>query len=166
MKKGRKKRKRYWAEQNRQSGKNPKEFMTECMAVQAQISDYIDGSLPAERMEQFVHHVEHCRECREELKIYYTLYLGILQLDREEEVKELSDLDGALEESWSIRRIRSTAAGFFRAALCHLYNGILVRGDCGAVAASDVCGSGDPIKTDGKPEADGKLEADGGSRIC
>ena len=97
-KKGRKKRKRYCAEQNRQSGKNPKEFMTECMAVQAQISDYIDGSLPAEHMERFVHHVEHCMECREELKIYYTLYLGILQLDREEEVKELSDLDGALEE--------------------------------------------------------------------
>ena len=70
MKKGRKKRKRYWAEQNRQSGKNPKEFMTECMAVQAQISDYIDGSLPAEHMERFVLHVEHCRECRDELKIY------------------------------------------------------------------------------------------------
>ena len=41
-----------------------------------QISDYIDGSLPAEHMERFVHHVEHCMECREELKIYYTLYLG------------------------------------------------------------------------------------------
>ncbi len=72
--------------------------MTECVEIQSWISDYIDGSLPPDKLERFVRHVETCGECKEELNIYYTLYLGILQLEREEEVKELRDLDGALED--------------------------------------------------------------------
>ena len=121
-KNGRKKRKTNRApEQNRPGGTNLKDFMTECMAFQAQISDYIDGSLPAEKMEQFVHHVEHCEECREELKIYYTLYLGILQLDREEEVKELSDLDGALEEELEHSELQIHHRRFFQSMRYAIY---------------------------------------------
>lgn len=120
-KQGRKNRKTNPTERNRQSGKNPKEFMTECMAIQAQISDYIDGSLPAEDMERFVHHVERCEECREELKIYYTLYLGILQLDREEEVKELSDLDGALEEELEHSELQIHRRRFFQSMRYAIY---------------------------------------------
>lgn len=73
--------------------------MTECMEIQAQITDYIEGNLSPDQLEKFVAHVNECEECREELDIYYTLYLGILQLEHdEEEIKELYDLDGALEE--------------------------------------------------------------------
>ena len=73
--------------------------MNRCMEIQAQITDYIDGTMTPDRLEGFVGHIHSCEECREELNIYYTLYLGILQLEHEEEeVKELYDLDGALAE--------------------------------------------------------------------
>ena len=73
--------------------------MNRCMEIQAQITDYIDGSLPPDELEGFITHLNSCEECREELNIYYTLYLGILQLEHEdEEVKELYDLDGALAD--------------------------------------------------------------------
>lgn len=73
--------------------------MTKCMEIQAQITDYIDGNLPPDKLEEFIKHINECEECREELNIYYTLYVGLLQLEHDdEEIKELYDLDGALEE--------------------------------------------------------------------
>ncbi len=73
--------------------------MTRCMEVQAQITDYIDGKLPTEELEAFVSHINECEECREELNIYYTIYVGLSQLEHDDqEINELYDLDGALEE--------------------------------------------------------------------
>ena len=73
--------------------------MNRCMEIQSQITDYIEGNLAPDKLEEFISHINSCEECREELNIYYTLYLGILQLEHEdEEVKELNDLDGALAE--------------------------------------------------------------------
>ena len=73
--------------------------MNQCMEIQARIPDYIEGNLSTDELEEFITHIESCDECKEELNIYYTIYLGLLQLDHEDrDIKELNDLDGALAE--------------------------------------------------------------------
>ena len=47
----------------------------ECVKIQTKIKDYIEGNLTPDELEEFVGHVNTCDECREELNIYYTLYL-------------------------------------------------------------------------------------------
>ena len=43
--------------------------MNRCMEIQAQITDYIDGSLPPDKLEGFITHIQSCEECREELNL-------------------------------------------------------------------------------------------------
>jgi len=42
---------------------------------------YIRHELDTGQMEEFLEHIDHCAECREELEIYYTVEVGIRQLD-------------------------------------------------------------------------------------
>ena len=89
--------------------------MDECVKIQTKIKDYIEGNLTPDELEEFVGHVNTCDECREELNIYYTLYLGLLQLDHDgEDVKELYDLDGALEEELYQSELLIRRRHFFR----------------------------------------------------
>ena len=48
--------------------------MNRCMEIQSQITDYIEGNLAPDKLEEFISHINSCEECREELNIYYTLY--------------------------------------------------------------------------------------------
>lgn len=73
--------------------------MTDCIEIQSQIMDYIDGTLSDEDMETFLSHVNECSACKDELNIYYTVYLGLRQLENNDvEIEELKDVDSALEE--------------------------------------------------------------------
>ena len=66
--------------------------MNQCMEIQARIPDYIEGNLSPDELEEFITHIESCDECKEELNIYYTIYLGLLQLDHEDrDIKELNE---------------------------------------------------------------------------
>ena len=89
--------------------------MNRCREVQSRISDYIEGNIPPEELEEFLSHIESCEECREELNIYYTIYLGLLQLDHEEkDIKELNDLDGALAEELYQSELQVKRRHFFQ----------------------------------------------------
>lgn len=73
--------------------------MEKCIDIQGQIMDYIDETLSEEDLKKFLEHIEVCPDCKNELNIYYTVYLGLKQLNHNDvEIEELKDVDSALEE--------------------------------------------------------------------
>lgn len=59
-----------------------------CLEAQSNIMAFIDKKLPDERVNDFVKHIKSCSNCSEELEIYYTLIVGIRQLDNNEELSK------------------------------------------------------------------------------
>ena len=47
-------------------------------------------------MEQFLHHIENCSECYDELEVYFIVFSGIRQLDNDQE--DISDFKGELKK--------------------------------------------------------------------
>lgn len=70
-----------------------------CLEAQSNIMAFIDNKLPDERIAEFVHHVRYCPNCMEELEIYYTLIVGMRQLDNNDELSHdfKQQLDNELE---------------------------------------------------------------------
>ena len=52
-----------------------------CLEAQSKIIAYIDDKLEKDEKQEFLHHIKNCDECREELVIYYTMIVGMRQLD-------------------------------------------------------------------------------------
>lgn len=55
----------------------------ECREAQSLIVPFIKNELPMEQVEQFLKHIANCKDCKEELEIYYILMFGLQQLDEE-----------------------------------------------------------------------------------
>lgn len=70
--------------------------MLTCKEAEKMVMPYIDNQLSESELEAFVNHVRHCPDCKEELEIYYTVSLGLKQLDSS---SDIYDMNGALEES-------------------------------------------------------------------
>lgn len=70
--------------------------MLTCKEAERMVMPYIDNQLNENELEAFVQHVEMCPSCKEELEIYYTVFLGLRQL---ENGTGMYDVAGALEES-------------------------------------------------------------------
>ena len=61
---------------------------------------YINGSITDEELREFLKHIEGCEDCREELEIYFTVDVGIRQLDQGTGTYNIKGaLDTALELS-------------------------------------------------------------------
>ena len=45
------------------------------------VMSYIEDNLTDRELSVFLEHIKHCPECYEELEVYYTLYVGLQQLD-------------------------------------------------------------------------------------
>ena len=69
-----------------------------CEEAERLVMPYINGSITDEELEGFLKHIEHCPECREELEIYFTVDVGIRQLD---EGTGTYNIKGALRRPWS-----------------------------------------------------------------
>ena len=54
-----------------------------CKEAESLVMPYIKNELTDEELYEFLEHIEHCPECREELEIYFTVDVGIRQLDSE-----------------------------------------------------------------------------------
>ena len=54
-----------------------------CREAERLVMPYINGSITDEELKEFLKHIETCEECREELEIYFTVDVGIRQLDQE-----------------------------------------------------------------------------------
>ena len=52
-----------------------------CKEAESLVMPYIKNELTDEELFEFLEHIEHCPECREELEIYFTVDVGIRQLD-------------------------------------------------------------------------------------
>ena len=59
-----------------------------CNKAQSMITPFIDNKLSISELEEFLHHVNDCSECMEELRVYYTLLTAMKQLDED---KNLTD---------------------------------------------------------------------------
>ncbi len=98
---------------------------------------FIDRKLPDDKAEDFVNHMMHCKSCREELEIYYTLIVGMRKLDCGEELPKSfkteldADLKRAIGRVRKVKRFKVSAFGvFFVAAIIGLifyYGNILTR---------------------------------------
>ena len=64
-----------------------------CKEAESLVMPYIKNELTDEELFEFLEHIEHCPECREELEIYFTVDVGIRQLDSE------TALETAIEQS-------------------------------------------------------------------
>ena len=72
-----------------------------CQETQRLVMPYIQDELTPEELEGFLEHVEACPDCREELEIYFTVDVGIRQL---EEGTGTYNIKGALESALELSR--------------------------------------------------------------
>lgn len=57
-----------------------------CLEAQSNIMAFIEQKLPDDQVRDFVRHMRYCKNCFEELEIYYTLIVGIKQVDSNQEL--------------------------------------------------------------------------------
>lgn len=57
-----------------------------CMDAQRLIVPFINKELNINQLEEFLHHVNSCPNCMEELEVYYVLLAGMKQLDEDKEL--------------------------------------------------------------------------------
>ena len=74
-----------------------------CREVERLVMPYINGSITDEELEGFLEHIETCENCREELEIYFTVDVGIRQLDQG---TGTYNIKGALETALALSRQR------------------------------------------------------------
>lgn len=54
-----------------------------CLEAQGMMLAFVKNELEDDETEAFLSHVDHCRECYEELQINYSVYEGIKMLDND-----------------------------------------------------------------------------------
>ena len=79
-----------------------------CREAERLVMPYINGSITDEELKEFLKHIETCEECREELEIYFTVDVGIRQLDQE---TGTYNIKGALETALELSRQRVHTLG-------------------------------------------------------
>jgi len=58
----------------------------DCKTAQKMIDLYIKKQLNNRELEAFLDHIKECEECKEELEIYFTVYMALQKLDEERDV--------------------------------------------------------------------------------
>lgn len=67
-----------------------------CMKAQSLITGFINDELEIGELEEFINHVETCKDCREELEVYYALLTAMKQLDEDKNLS--TDFSQELKE--------------------------------------------------------------------
>ena len=55
-----------------------------CQNAQSMVLNFINNKLDKEETRAFIEHVRDCKDCWEELEIYYVMLVGLKQLDERE----------------------------------------------------------------------------------
>ena len=84
-----------------------------CREAQRLVMPYINGSITDSELEEFLKHIDSCSECREELEIYFTVDVGIRQLD---EGTGTYNIKGALETALALSRQHIRTLTLFQTA--------------------------------------------------
>ena len=74
-----------------------------CREAERLVMPSLNGRITADELEAFLKHIDPCDECREELEIYFTVDVGIRQLD---EGTGTYNIKGALETALELSRQR------------------------------------------------------------
>lgn len=85
----------------------------DCKRAQSMVTPYISKKLNEKDLEEFLSHISHCRECYEELEIYFTVHYTLQRLDGEDG-DQIYDVKHALQENlaeghlqvWKMRAFR------------------------------------------------------------
>lgn len=72
-----------------------------CREAERLVMPYISGEITDQELEAFLKHIDTCENCREELEIYYTVDVGIRQLD---EGTGTYNIKGAMETALELSR--------------------------------------------------------------
>lgn len=67
-----------------------------CLEAQSKIIAYIENNLERTSKQEFLRHVRECKDCKEELNIYYTMIEGMRQLDENDTLA--ANFNEALDE--------------------------------------------------------------------
>ncbi len=84
-----------------------------CSKAQRLVMPYINKEISDEDLAEFVAHIDSCEECREELEIYFTVDVGLRQLDEE---TGTYNIKGALEAALELSRQRIRTLYLLRTA--------------------------------------------------
>ena len=57
-----------------------------CQNAQSMVLNFINNKLDKEETKEFIEHIGSCKDCWEELEIYYVMLIGLKQLDEGEEL--------------------------------------------------------------------------------
>lgn len=76
----------------------------DCANAQLKIISFIKRTMPEEEMAEFLEHIDECEDCRNELEIYYMLYVGYNSMEAFDE-PDSYDLKGQLERELKLMRI-------------------------------------------------------------
>lgn len=83
-----------------------------CREAQSLVNDYINRDLGEKKLDSFLKHVRECKECYEELEIYYIIHFAVQRLDSEEQIsydvkrmleEDLRDAEKCVRK-WKIKR--------------------------------------------------------------
>lgn len=66
-----------------------------CSEFTKNIPDFIDDDLKIEYYDEFVSHARECKDCKEELEIYYMVTVGLNRI--EDDTAKSYDIQGELE---------------------------------------------------------------------
>lgn len=94
------------------------------LEAQSYIMPFIEHKVPHDKQEDFVLHMKSCKKCHEELEIYYTLLVGMRQLDNKEELSTdfSKDLDRDLKSlSHGVRNRKSFKVSAFSIILSSVF---------------------------------------------
>lgn len=72
-----------------------------CIKAQSMITPFIQNKLSLKETEEFIEHVGSCKNCREELEVYYALLTAMKQLDEDKNISSdfSMELSHKLEEA-------------------------------------------------------------------
>ena len=87
--------------------------MLTCKEAEKMVMPYIDEELGEKELDAFLEHIKDCSLCREELEIYFTVDVGIRQLDQE---TGTYNIKGALETALELSRQRVHTLGILETA--------------------------------------------------
>lgn len=72
-----------------------------CQEAEQMVTPYINDELTGDEMEEFLDHIETCKNCREELEIYFMVDVGLKQLDHGSGAFDIAgDLERKIEDSY------------------------------------------------------------------
>ncbi|WP_310604947.1 anti-sigma factor family protein [Anaerosporobacter sp.] len=91
-----------------------------CKEAQALIMPYINDQLDVDQLEEFLKHIEHCSDCKEELEVYFTLLTGMKQLDEDKNLSGDLHIDFEKSLHKSEERIRRVRLNYVRKRMIYI----------------------------------------------